>query len=37
MTDPTTYNSHKRLFELFKELTGEDLMEPPKKKAKEAT
>jgi len=26
MTDPSLYNSPKRLFELFRELTGEDLL-----------
>jgi hypothetical protein len=26
MTDSVTYNSSRRLFELFKELTGEDLL-----------
>ena len=26
MTDPSLYNSSKRLFELWKELTGEDLV-----------
>ena len=26
MTDPSLYNSSKRLFELWKELTGEDLL-----------
>ena len=26
MTDPSLFNSPKRLFELWKELTGEDLL-----------
>lgn len=26
MTDPSSYNSPRRLYELFKELTGEDLL-----------
>ena len=34
MTDPSLYNSPKRLFELWKELSGEDLVsvEPQSKK-----
>jgi hypothetical protein len=35
MTDPSFYNSPKRLFELYRELTGEDLLNTKKQGKKE--
>ena len=35
MTDPSFYNSPRRLFELFKELTGEDLLNTEQQGKKE--
>lgn len=35
MTDPPFYNNPRRLFELFKELTGEDLLNTEKQGKKE--
>ena len=34
MIDPATFNDPRRLFELWKKLTGENLMEPTEKEAK---
>ena len=36
MTDPSLYNSPKRLFQLWKELTGEDLLNTEQQSKKEA-
>lgn len=36
MTDPSFYNSPRRLFELYRELTGEDLLNTEQQSKKEA-
>ncbi len=36
MTDPSLYNSPRRLFELYRELTGEDLLNTEQQSKKEA-